>query len=164
MKTCINDACKAELEDYVTRCPDCGRLQKQSTPKKNVVAKKVTKEPVRKRNGFITFWLCLLIIGNFLLLINYFSSIIMSKSPFSSDDAFLLIVYGSLSFINIIGLILLFLWQRIGFIIIVVTTVFGSIFIYLTTQTLPANLISLIILWFVLNFPKDGITYWDAME
>lgn len=164
MKTCINDACKVELEDYVTRCPDCGWLQKRINPKKNVVEKTSTQEAVRKRHGFITFWLWLLIIGNSLLAIILFSSILMIKRNFPSDTFILLIVSAALCLINVVGFILLLLWQRIGFIIIAVITVFGSIFAYTTAQTFPAGLIGLIILWFVLNIKEDGIPYWDAME
>lgn len=164
MKICINTACKAELEDYVERCPDCGRLQKQLDFEKLVDEQKPPQETIVERNGFITFWLWVVIVGNILMAIISFFPITMWGRNYPDDYVIPSIVSGFFGIINVIGAVMLLSWRKIGFTIIVLSALVGGVFSFITVKSLPVGLVGVVILWFILNLKKGGVPYWDAMK
>lgn len=164
MKICINNACKAELEDYVERCPNCGRLQKQFNFDKHVNEQEPPIEAIHERNGFITFWLWVLIVGNVLMaIISFFPKTMWGKN-YPDDSVIPSIVSGLFCIINVTGAFMLLSWKKRGFYLIALSAVIGGVFSFITVKSLPVGLVGLAILWSILNIKRNGIPYWDVMD
>ena len=164
MKICINNACKAELEDYVERCPNCGRLQKQFNFDKHVNEQKPHIEAIHERNWFITFWLWVLIVGNVLMaIISFFPKTMWGKN-YPDDFVVPSIVSGLFCIINVIGAFMLLSWKKMGFYLIALSAVAGGIFSFVTVKSLPVGFVGLALLWFILNIKRNGIPYWNVMN
>ena len=163
MKQCINNLCKAELEDYIERCPTCGRLQKQF----NMPAKeKRTTESlvVQERNGFITFWLWTIIIGNLLMAIISFFPKTMWGKGFPDDYVIWSIISGLFSIVNIAGAFMLFAWKRNGFYIVALSAICGGLIAYFAIGAIPVSIVGLFILWLILKMKKKGKSYWECLD
>lgn len=163
MKICINSSCKAELDDYMERCPECGRLQKitNKPPKKEIESDNIV---IQERHGFITFWLWAIIIGNILMAgVSFFP-----KAMYGSDypDAYVIfsIISGLFAIPNVIGAFMLLAWKKAGFWILAISAICGGLFAFFTTGALPVGLLGLLILYFVLRITKNGIRYWDCLD
>lgn len=163
MKTCINNACKAELEDYVERCPNCGRLQKQFNLEKHVDERKPSIETIHERSGFISFWLWVLIVGNVLMaIISFFPKTMWGKN-YPDDLVIPSIVSGLFSIINVIGAFMLLSRKKMGFYLIALSAVIGGVFVILA-KSFPFSLVGLAFLWVILNIKRNGIPYWEEMN
>lgn len=162
MKTCINNSCKAELDDYMEICPECGRLQKRfKMPDEEQRPNKVV---AKERNGFISFWLWLIIVGNALNAVSSFFPKVMWGSGF--PDAYVIpsVISGLFSIVNIVGASMLLSWKKIGFVVIVVSSICGGLFAFFTIRDIPIGLVGIFILWMVLKMKKNGIPYWDCLD
>lgn len=164
MKICINNACKAELEDYVERCPNCGRLQKQFDFEKYIDEQKPSIETIHERNWFITFWLWVIIVGNVLMaIISFFPKTMWGKN-YPDDFVIPSIVPGLFCIINVIGAFILLYWKKMGFYLIALSAVIGGIFSFITVKSLPVGLVGLALLWSILRIKRNGISCWDVMD
>lgn len=163
MKQCINSACKAELEDYQERCPQCGWSQKKIEFTKSQ-EKKTDVVVVKGRHGFITFWLWLLVVVNILgALVNFFPKF-MWGTNYPDEYVMVSVLVGVLGLLNVVGVFLLLMWKKVGFAIIAVSSTIAALMGLATMGTPPLGLIGLAILWFVLKIEKHGVSYWDAMK
>lgn len=176
MKKCINPACNAELEDYMDRCPECGVAQKRVivTEKEPEVRNPIRQEKeslspmgtqqVVQRHWFITAWLIFVIIVNVLAgIIQIFPKEMFGRA-FSDAYGGISIFSGVMCFINVLGAVLLLNWRKLGFYIFIIVSVIGSFAVLITMSQFPHGLVGVVILWFVLQIRKDGISYWKAMK
>lgn len=161
MKICINNSCKAELDDYMERCPECGRLQKQfKVPEKE----QKSDDIIIERHGFITFWLWIVIVGNMLMAIISFFPKTMWGSNYPDAYVIFSIISGLFSIVNVVGAFMLLAWKKMGFTIIALSAISGGLFAFFTIGTLPTGIVGLIILWLVLNIKKNGVSYWNGLD
>lgn len=164
MKYCINDACKAELDDYQVRCPNCGRLQRKPGFAKPIQDEPIEQKIIVERNGFITFWLWLVLVGNIISsIIDFFPKTMWGRN-YPDDLVVYSVILGCFGVINIIGVVLLLSWKKIGFTIFAVSTTIGSILSSLVMSTIPFGVVGIVVLWFILTIKKNGISYWEAMD
>lgn len=165
MKKCINSACNAELEDYQERCPDCGRLQKQEG-----LTNRIPDNPeeatisMEHRHGFVTFWLWVLIVGNFILAIISFFPKIMWGEDVSNVFVAYSVIIGINDLCVVIGAFNLLLRKKSGFYLIGGSAILGGILSIIMTHSFPSPLIGLVTLWAVLQIKKNGISYWEVLE
>lgn len=162
MKQCINSACKAELEDYQERCPQCGWSQKKIEFTKS--QQKETDVVVKERHGFITFWLWLLVVSNILGAVVAFFPKVMWGTNYPNEYVMLSVFTGILYLINVIGVCLLLAWKKLGFTIIVISSTIAALTLLTRMGSVPVGLIGIVVLWFVLKIKKHGVSYWDAMK
>ena len=164
MKICINNACKAEIEDYVERCPNCGRLQKQYDFDRPIGEQKENHITIAERSGFITFWLWFMVVGNILMAIISFFPKTMWGRNYPDEFVVPSIISGVFCIINVIGTFMLLSWKKNGFTVIAVSAIMGGLFSFVTVKSLPIGIVGLVILWLILNIKKNGIPYWNVME
>lgn len=165
MKKCINRACNAELEDYQKRCPDCGRLQKQEDLLYKTEEPTITTQPIAyHRHGFVTFWLWVLIVGNFILAIISFFPKIMWGEDVSNVFVAYSVIIGINDLCVVIGAFNLLLRKKSGFYLIGGSAILGGILSIIMTHSFPSPLIGLVTLWAVLQIKKNGISYWEVLE
>lgn len=162
MIQCINSACKAELEDYQERCPQCGWSQKKIEFTKS--QQKETDVVVKERHGFITFWLWLLAVSNILGAIVDFFPKTMWGTNYPDEYVMVSVFSGVLYLINVIGVFLLLMWKNVGFTIIAVSSTIAALTLFTRMGSAPVGLIGIVVLWFVLKIKKHGVSYWDAMK
>lgn len=74
------------------------------------------------------------------------------------------VILGCFGVINIIGVVLLLSWKKIGFTILAVSITIGSILSSLVMSTIPFGVVGIVVLWFILTIKKNGISYWEAMD
>lgn len=164
MKQCINNTCKAELEDYQERCPQCGWLQKKIEITELQQKKETDDVVIKERHGFITFWLWLLIVSNILFAIVAFFPKTMWGRNYPDEYVMVSVFSGVLTLINVIGEFLLLAWKRVGFTIIAISSTIVAMTLFTKMESIPVGLIGVVVLWFVLKIKKHGISYWDAMK
>lgn len=162
MKRCVNSACRAELEDYMERCPECGRTQKQIEV--TVEETQTNCAVVKERHGFVTFWLWLIAVGNLLMAIISFFPKFMWGSSFPDAYVVYSIVDGLFGLINVVGAAFLLSWKKLGFAILFVSGICGGLFGLITVGSMPVGLVGLVILWLVLQKKKNGVPYWACMD
>lgn len=153
--------CGGETPAILTRCRHCG--ERMSKPQQ-YQPPKVLKD----RNGFVTFWLWLGIIVNSCLTIFWFSHIFSSvglweatPEPLSSR-----IVTFICSLLLTIGNVMLFLWLKSGYYLLVGVGIVESICFILCGMTIKvvlAVLSPLLILYLVLQCTKNGKTCWELL-
>lgn len=165
MKHCINPACTAELDDYVERCPECGVAQKRITSisKSPIPTKQPTNRRV-ERHGFITFWLYLTAIANFIMAIIQLLPKQSYGQLFPDKYVGISIFCGILSILCIVGIVMLLNWRKLGFYIILFSGIIGNLLSLWTMRSFPYGLISIFILWLVLQIKKNNISYWNALQ
>ena len=166
MKICVNEQCKAMLDDYVTRCPHCGRLQRKKeiaaqTPKPDAARDEIDKTeyvrvPLRKRNGFVTFWLVLILVGNILAAVTSFFPRTMWGSDFPDQLVIISVISGVFCLVSAFGAQMLLNWKKSGFVVIFVSILFSSVVfgIWPITNVWLRTLVHLILLPLVV-----GVTY-----
>lgn len=166
MKHCINPACDAELEDYMERCPECGRSQKKIVVPKSseMTSNGKPEQQIVRRHGFVTFWLYLVAVVNFFAAIAQMLPKQMYGSYFPDEYVGISIISGVLCIVNIIGVALVLNWKKAGFWVIVGASLISSLMTSLVMRTFPTGIISLIILWAILQIKKDGISCWRALR
>lgn len=162
MKICINNSCKAELDDYMERCPECGRLQKQFKMSTEKIESNSVVE--QERNGFITFWLWIIIIGNLFMAIISFFPKAMWGSNYPDDYVIFSVISGLFPIVNIFGAFMLLAWKKIGFTIIALSAICSGLFTFFTIRTAPVGFVGLIILWLILRIKKNGISCWECLD
>ncbi len=144
----------------------------------------------KKRHGFVTFWLWLMIIGNIISGIILISEHDMATWIYASEakqqeffyvnhatgDYFrsAMLFLGCISFLNAVGAILLLKWKRNGFWFFVASAIvtFGVMCTFASlggmTPTVTQSMLGAIagpaILYAILQLKKDGLSCWSQLE
>ena len=174
MKTCVNEQCKAMLDDYVTRCPHCGRLQLKKeiavqTPKPDAARDEIDNTeylcvPLRKRNGFVTFWLWLILVGNMLAAVTSFFPKRMWGRDFPDQLVIISVISGVLCLVSAFGAQMLLNWKKRGFMVIVVSAACNALIALVSTGSFPVGIVGVVLLWMILQLKKDGKSCWEQMR
>lgn len=82
-----------------------------------------------------------------------------------TDSSQLLVYYfcGIGNIVVVVGMLLLFAWKRIGFWILLTACILAS-FASIAMESIPFQLIGLLICYLVLKLKRDGISCWDNLE
>ena len=174
MKTCVNEQCRATLDDYVNRCPHCGRLQGQrkivvEIPKMDVV-REVIKEPEdtsfapHERNGFVTFWLWMILVANMIGAVIAFFPKTMWGSNYPDQYVAFSVASGVFGLVTVFGAQLLLSWKKIGFVVILVSSICNGLIALFTSGSFPVGIIGLVILWMILQLKKNGKSCWEQLK
>ena len=147
------------------------KLEMQVTTPKEISTESInfelmTKEKVsvsKQRHVFVTSYLLLMIIGNFIIGARY----LLATHSIGDTSKTLLVLLGIFSFVNFIFSILIFEGQKIGFWGIIGTSIIALI-INLSNglgigQSL-LGLVSIAILYGILQIKKDNATTWENLE
>ena len=174
MKTCVNEQCKAMLDDYVTRCPHCGRLQRKKeiaaqTPKPDAARDEFDNTeylcvPLRKRNGFVTFWLWLILAGNMFAAVTSFFFERMRGSDFPDQLVIISVISGVLCLVSAFGAQMLLNWKKSGFVVIFVSAACNALIALVSTGSFPVGIVGVVLLWMILQLKKNGKSCWEQMR
>ena len=103
---------------------------------------------------------------------NIVSAVMVTSDYYTYDtieyEPFLLVVCQDI--INIVSLILLLYWKPLGFYLYAINTLVAYIVLVMLTGTeydlfdIIRQIISIIILYAILNIKEGGISYWKAMK
>lgn len=120
---------------------------------------------VKKRHICVSIWLWLVVIVN--LCLGIYNAIIMFHTQLI-NQVLGLGVMSALCICNVLGTILLFRWNKNGFLLLVLVTFLSVLVnIYLLHKDIVIGFQSLygIIIWFgILQIKKNGISAWSLME
>ena len=124
-------------------------------------------ETILKRHGFVTFWLWFMIVGNIILAIPYISDMIKYKDILEGVNVIF-------NIINIIAIMLIMKWRKIGFFIFLLLCIRTLIFIimhqsyFISSGALMLSVASCIIspltLFIILQIRKNGVSCWDQLK
>ena len=164
------------------KCPNCGA----EIANDSLFCEFCGKPVKLQRNGFVTFWLWLIILANACATFAYFAEAISTRS-----DNNMILMYASAIFsvICILGATLLLKWKKWGFWLIVTAAaayIFAIIYFcnemahtiaystaystYYEYPTIPQELLifstalSLLILFAILHIKKDGKSCWSQLK
>ena len=151
--------CSAEIADDVQFCPKCGVSINAMTEVNANFSK-------RKRHGFTSFWIILSLIGFIIIGAVYlFSPQLIAQNLNVSNN--MIMVYGIVSMVGVLGNILLLCWKKIGFWIFIGISAISLILnlvIGLNIGQALFGLIGIAIMWGVLKIRKNGKTTWEQLE
>jgi hypothetical protein len=122
----------------------------------------------KQRHGCVTAWLVLMIIANSLsAVISLFASEMITENLPGDVSTSMIILLGILGIANIIFSVMLFQWKKFGFWGFIITSI-GAFIINLSIglgigQSL-FGLVSIAILYGILQIKKDNIPAWDNLE
>ena len=123
----------------------------------------------QERNKFVSFWLWLGTIINVFFTIVYSLLLFSSRGLWSAtpEPTWLRIIRFLQSIILITGYAMLIKWKKSGFYILIAMSVLSIILNLFTNEITLASfspIVSIILLYFVLQLKKKDIAYWDAMD
>jgi len=123
----------------------------------------------QERNKFITFWLWLGAVINVIFTIIYFLLLFSSKGLWSAtpEPTWLRITWVLQSITLITGYAMLIKWKKFGFNILVAMSILSIILNLFTNEISIATfspIVSIILLYYILQLKKNNITYWNAMD
>jgi len=163
--------CGVQLPDISKFCSKCGIILpsfENNVPEanKNTINESkntdMSNNSVKQRNGFVTFWLILMLLGNIFIL---YTQIFRESSPIDELLGLNHSFYTIQQFVYIAGVILLLLWIKIGFWVIVGVDFIAWIFMSNTTILwLLLYVIKNFILFGILNISKNGISTWKHLD
>lgn len=153
--------CGGETPSVLSRCRNCGER----------IAKSQVYSPpklLKDRNAFVTYWLWLGIIVNFILTIFWFSHIFSSVGIWEATPEPLSarIITFICSLLITIGYIMLYCWLKSGFYLLLCLGVVESICFILCGMTIKVffvTLFPLLILFLVLQCKKNGKSCWGLL-
>lgn len=123
-------------------------------------------ETILKRSGFVTFWLWFMIAGNIISAIPSISEMIKYNDVLEGA----VVIF---NIINIIAIILIMKWRKIGFFIfllVCIKTLISSIMhqSYFSSGSLMLSvascIISPLVLYIILQSRKYGVSCWDQLK
>lgn len=125
--------------------------------------------PTGRRHGCVVTWLILLIVGN---AISSLVSITMSEMMAKMDGVdYLNPPYyewsGYIGLITIAGAILLYRKRKLGFHLVVISSMFSAALLYWVTRQWTDALVPFIgvaVLYWILQITRDGETAWRQLE
>lgn len=123
----------------------------------------------QERNKFVSFWLWFGTIINVFFTIVYFLLLFSSRGLWSAtpEPTWLRIIWVLQSIILITGYAMLIKWRKLGFYILVAMSILSIILNLFTNEISIASfspIVSIILLYFVLQLKKNDVAYWDAMD
>ena len=126
------------------------------------------KEPVRKRHGFVTFWLIYILMNGLSTLLAYtvFRVEIQEILNIEISDEFASYLMG-LGVLNAVSAILLLKWKKIGFHGLVVSNIVNMYVSGLMGSGIEATLFGLMqigILYLVLQMKKNEKSAWEWLK
>ena len=111
----------------------------------------------KKRHWFVTLWLILIILGNAFAILGFLES--------GNPRILILLI---LSILSIVAVILLFKWAKVGFWMITVSSFLSSIYTIGILGGPPVfmvfTIISIFILWAILQIKGNGVRCWEQLE
>jgi hypothetical protein len=125
-------------------------------------------EQGKQRHGCVTAWLILMIIGNSMVaLFLLFAGNFIGQTQSLPIPPSMLIILSILGIVNVICAIMLMQWKKIGFWGFIITSViaFGiNIQLELGIGQSVSGLISIGILYAILQIRKNGVSAWENMN
>ena len=120
---------------------------------------------LKQRNGCISFWLWLAIIANVAMTIFY------AVSMFNINSGEMALGFGLCSIfgvVNVLSAILLLRWNKIGFYMMVVSSIMAIIVNICVLKMDPiamlSSLFAIVIWWAILQMKKDGVSAWSQLQ
>lgn len=163
MKTCKK--CNNENPDVLRWCKYCGAMLELTAEQEQ---EDLISKNNRRRNGFVTFWLILLMIVNgFMGSLNF-----APEQAFGSNyDILPMWYYGIsciVSYATVVACILLLLWKKSGFIMIVsiagISFLLNIIIGNISILSIAGPVVSTTILYYVLQIRRRGVSCWDHLS
>lgn len=119
---------------------------------------------LKQRHGCVTFWLWLITLMNLGMALYY--SVLMFEANASK-----ILGFGLLSFlcvVNVLGGILLMRWNKLGFYMLLVTSIVAVMvnvgLFGLPSTTILSSLFAVLIWWAILQIRKNGVSAWKQMN
>lgn len=156
-------SCNNETPQVLSRCKHCGeRLQQRTT------ITDTERYNKKSRAGFTTFYLWLGWVLSSLIGLAYFATIFTRKGLWSANDPMWSRVFGFItSAILVFGYLFLIRWRKYGFYILVLMGFVSLAITFLNggdiTFATFFPLISMFILFAVLQIKKDGKSCWEQL-
>lgn len=158
--------CGAKTPEVLSFCKNCN----ERLPKVNFDSN-TSIEPLKQRNGFISFWLWVCLVINVLFTIGYFSLMFSSKGGgwTGTPELFMLRLFWlNASVVVVIGYVMLIKWNKTGCYILAGTSIvingIVSFFIYPSVAVLISAIIPIIVLYYIIQIKKNGESYWDCIS
>jgi hypothetical protein len=150
--------CGSEIDEEVQFCPKCGNaIKSTSEDSVNFIE--------HKRHGFTSFWLIFslisFVIGGSIYL---FSPALITQYYKVSSN--LIMLYGIVSILGVVGNILLLCWKKIGFWVFIgisIVSLLLNILIGMNIGQILFGLIGIAVMWGVLHIRKNGKTTWEQL-
>lgn len=119
----------------------------------------------KRRNGFVTAWLWLVIIVNLIFFV-YNTVVLFGQSSVPE------VLWGGLaavvSLLTVLSAVLLLKWNKLGYLLFCVSTVIYSIVgifvVQLSYHTVLINLLSILFWWLILQMRKNGKSAWGLLK
>jgi hypothetical protein len=129
----------------------------------------------KQRHGFVTFWLWLMLIGGVLGSIPYFTNslelaAVLSVAAGKIVQPSMIYLLGVVGLLNIGLAIALLQWKKWGFwgfcgTATIAFIINASIGLLSISPAMPIiGILSILILWAILQIKKDGVSCWDNLE
>lgn len=120
---------------------------------------------LKQRNGCISFWLWVAIIVNIAMVVYY---AVTMFSAYSSEGALGLGLCSIFGVVNVLSAILLLRWNKIGFYMMVVSSIMAIIVNICVLKMEPVamigSLFAIVIWWAILQMKKDGVSAWSQLQ
>lgn len=164
MKKC--KYCGGQMDDYQTRCNDCGKLQPKDIRKCQLEDNSLDDsqyEIIMPRPPFVTGWLWfIIIVGTIVSLIELFP-IFFGGSDYPEDKIWISRFSIVFQILIVIGAIMLLMRIKKGFYLMFFCALVGAIMNMIMGE-IPIGLGGLVILYFVLQIKSNNIPYWDTLR
>ena len=152
------------------KCPSCGAEIAYDS-----IFCEFCGKPVKlQRNGFVTFWLWLILIANVISAIRCAFVYYDQSAWMPSDIQTILLVSGGASLFVAIGAIVLLNWKKAGFWMIVLASLLSDgLLLWLESNyriafdselMIISSIVGLLILFLVLRIKKNGLSCWSQLK
>ena len=122
-------------------------------------------DELKQRHGCVTFWLWLVILANLGMALYY--SVLMFDA-YTSEMSLGFGFLGILGIVNLLSAILLMRWNKLGFYMMLVSSLIGLLvnvgLLGLPSATVLSSLFAVLIWWAILHIRKNGISAWKLMN
>lgn len=123
------------------------------------------EKELKERNGCISFWLWIAIVANIGMSIFY---AVTMFSSYSKEMALGLGICSILGAVNVLSAILLLRWNKIGFYMMMASSIMTIVVNLCVLKTEPiaaiGSLIAILIWWAILQMKKKGVSAWSQLR
>lgn len=123
------------------------------------------EKELKERNGCISFWLWIAIVANIGMSIFY---AVTMFSAYSKEMALGLGICSILGAVNVLSAILLLRWNKIGFYMMMASSIMTIVVNLCVLKTEPiaaiGSLIAILIWWAILQMKKKGVSAWSQLR
>lgn len=123
------------------------------------------EKELKQRNGCISVWLWVALLVNIGMIIFYVVSMFDSLPSEYILGCGLCSILG---LVNVLGVILLFRWNKSGFYLLVVSSVMAIIvnisLLRLPIGTMLGSLLAVVVWWAILQIKRDGVSAWSQLQ